>query len=538
MRLARAHVLIGVDDEARLAGVEDVIRLMSTALEEAGLTDEVQLVETGTLGVSGHGVVLVVYPEGVYYGDVTPEDVPLIVEEHLLKGRPVGALRLPSAAPAVRPAQVYERQRRVVLRNCGLIDPGNIDEYVAAGGYEALGKALTQMSPEQVVAEVKNSGLRGRGGAGFPTGLKWEMVRRASGGPKYVVCNADEGEPGTFKDRLILEGDPHKLVESMILCGYACGAKQGYVYIRGEYTLSIERIERAIQQAREYGLLGEDIMGSGVTFDMEVRPGAGAYVCGEETSLLESLEGKRGWPRMRPPYPVTSGLWGKPTALNNVETLANVPEIIVGGSDWYKSLGTSACTGTKVYTILGHVRFPGLVEVEMGTPLRTLVYDLGGGLPEGRTLKAVLVGGAAGAFISPRALDVRMDYESLRDWAAALGSGAILVMDESACMVDMLGSVLRFFRHESCGQCVPCRAGTDRLVQLLDDIQRGLAAEGALEEMERLAAVMQVASLCPLGQSVILPLSTAVQSFREEFVSHMGGDGCTVCEQVREVAAR
>ncbi|MFO8034475.1 MAG: NADH-quinone oxidoreductase subunit NuoF [Candidatus Bipolaricaulota bacterium] len=537
MRLARAHVLIGVDDEARLAGVEEVIRSVRASLEEAGLTDEVQLVETGTLGISGHGVVLVVYPEGVYYGDVTPEQVPVIVEEHLLKGRLVESLRLPSATPAVRSAQVYQRQSRVVLRNCGVIDPGNIDEYVAAGGYEALGKALTEMSPEEVVAEVKDSGLRGRGGAGFPTGLKWELVRRASGEPKYVVCNADEGEPGTFKDRLILEGDPHKLVESMVLCGYACGAAQGFVYIRGEYTLSIDRIEKAIEQARGYGLLGEDIMDSGFAFDMEVRPGAGAYVCGEETSLLESLEGKRGWPRMRPPYPVTYGLWGKPTALNNVETLANVPDIITGGSGWYKGLGTASCSGTKVYTILGHVRFPGLVEVEMGTPLRTLVHDLGGGLPEGRTLKAVLVGGAAGAFVSPEALDVRMDYESLRDWTAALGSGAILVMDESACMVDMLGSVLRFFRHESCGQCVPCRAGTDRLVCLLEAIQDGSAPDGALEELERLAVVMQATSLCPLGQSLVLPVRTALNAFREEFVAHLEGRECPVCSRARQGAA-
>ncbi len=536
MRLARAHVLVGVDDEARLAGVDEVIAKLRTALEETGLSDEVQLVETGTLGVSGHGVVLVVYPEGVYYGDVTPGCVSQIVEEHLLKGRPVESLRLPSAAPALRPADVYQRQIRVVLRNCGLIDPGSIDEYIAASGYEALGKALTEMEPAEVISEVKNSGLRGRGGAGFPTGLKWELVRRAAERPKYVVCNADEGEPGTFKDRLILEGDPHSLVESMALCAYACGASRGFVYIRGEYTLSIARMQKAIQQAREYGLLGKEIMGSDFAFDMEVRPGAGAYVCGEETSLLESLEGKRGWPRMRPPYPVTHGLWGRPTALNNVETLANVPGIIERGSEWYKSLGTSACSGTKVYTILGHVRFPGLVEVEMGTPLRSLVFDLGGGLPQGRALKAVLVGGAAGAFVSPEALDVCMDYESLRDWAAALGSGAILVMDDSSCMVDMLGSVLRFFRHESCGQCVPCRAGTDRLVSLWEAVRHGRATERALDEMEHLATAMQETSLCPLGQSVILPVRTALKGFRGEFVAHLRGEGCPVCATQREVA--
>ncbi len=536
MRLARTHVLIGVDDEARLAGVDKVGEALHEALAEAELADEVQVVETGSLGIAGRGVVLVVYPEGVYYAGVTPEGVRRIVEEHLLKGRPVATLRLPSAAPAVQAAQVYERQHRVVLRNCGVIDPGNIDEYIAAGGYEALGRALTERQPQDVITQIKDSGLRGRGGAGFPTGLKWDMVRRASGAPKYVVCNADEGEPGTFKDRLILEGDPHKLVEGMALCAFATGATQGYVYIRGEYALSIERIGTAIEQARAYGLLGKDILGTGFIFDLEVRPGAGAYVCGEETSLLESLEGKRGWPRIRPPYPVSYGLWGKPTALNNVETLANVPEIVLHGSAWYRQLGTPTCTGTKVYTILGHVRFPGLVEVEMGTPLRALVYDLGGGIADGRGLKGVLVGGAAGAFVTPQALDVRMDFESLRDWAAALGSGALLVMDEETCMVDLLGSVLSFFRHESCGQCVPCRAGTDRLVHLLREIQSGCGRESVLHELERLAATMQVAALCPLGQSVILPVRTALQGFPDEFREHVRGKVCAACARSRGVA--
>ena len=537
MKLARSHVLVAVDEETRLAGVDQVISSLKAAIEEFGLADEVQVVETGTLGISGRGVVLVVYPEGVYYAGVTPEDARLIVEEHLLKGRPVERLRLPAGVPQVAPAQVLGRQVRVVLRNCGVIDPEDIEEYIAVGGYEALGRALSEMTPAGVLEEIKRSGLRGRGGAGFPTGIKWEAVLRAQGEEKYVVCNADEGEPGTFKDRLILEGDPHKLIEGMALCAYAVGATRGFVYIRGEYGLSISRMERAIAQAREYGLLGEDILGSGFSFDLEVRPGAGAYVCGEETALIESLEGKRGWPRIRPPYPVTHGLWGKPTVVNNVETLANVPEILRQGAEWYRSLGTPTCPGTKVYTILGHVRFPGLVEVEMGTPLRTLVYELGGGLPEGRRLKGVLVGGAAGAFLPPESLDVRMDFDSLRGLAAALGSGAILVMDESACIVDMLASVLWFFRHESCGQCVPCRAGTDELVRLIELVRAGEGDEGTLALMETIVETMRQASLCPLGQSVAMPVKTALSGFREEFLSHLAGKPCPRCRGTQEAVA-
>jgi len=530
MRIARAHVLVGVDEEARLAGVERVLSALRKKLAELGLAEEVQVVETGTLGLSGRGVVLVVYPEGVYYAGVTPEAAEEIAEEHLLKGRPVERLRLPPQAPVVAPRRLLGRQTRVVLRNCGLIDPEDIEDYIATGGYEALSRAL-QRRPEELIREIKNAGLRGRGGAGFPTGIKWEAVARAAGPEKYVICNADEGEPGTFKDRLILEGDTHKLIEGMLLAGYAVGAHKGYVYIRGEYVLSIARMERAIAQAREYGLLGEDILESGYSFDLEVRPGAGAYVCGEETSLIESLEGKRGWPRLRPPFPVTYGLWGKPTVVNNVETLANVPEIVFRGADWFRTLGTSSCPGTKVFMLLGHVQFPGLVEVEMGTPLRTLVYELGGGPPEGARVKGVLVGGAAGAFLSPEDLDVRLDFDSMREMAAALGSGAILVFDQSVCMVDMLGSVLRFFRHESCGQCTPCRVGTDALVRLLDSIRNGEGDEGILELMMEITDTMNLASLCPLGQSVALPVGTALSRFRGEFQRHLEGGECPRCRQ-------
>ncbi|MCR4391792.1 MAG: NADH-quinone oxidoreductase subunit NuoF [Candidatus Acetothermia bacterium] len=529
MKIARAHVLVGVDDEARLAGVDEVLAVLRGAIAELGLEGEVQVVETGTLGVSGRGVAMAVYPDGVYYAGVTPADARTIAEEHLWKGRPVERLRLPTAAPVARPAEVLGRQVRVVLANCGIIDPEEIEEYIAVGGYEALGRALTQMTPEQVIDEVKRAGLRGRGGAGFPTGVKWSAVRLAPGPEKYVICNADEGEPGTFKDRLILEGDPHKLIEAMAIAAYAVGARTGIVYVRGEYKLSIARISRAIAQAREYGLLGPRILDTAFSFDVEVRPGAGAYVCGEETALIESLEGERGWPRIRPPYPVTHGLWGKPTVVNNVETLANVPEILRRGAAWYRTLGTPTCPGTKVYTILGHVRFPGLVEVPMGTPLRTLIYELGGGLPEGRELKGLLIGGAAGAFLPPEALDVRMDFDSLAERAAVLGSGAILVMDETTCMVDMLGSVLRFFRHESCGQCVPCRTGTDALVRLMGALQAGEGDERILSQMVEIVDAMRLASLCPLGQSVALPVRTAMDGFRDEFLAHARGSPCPRC---------
>ncbi len=538
MRIARTHVLVGVDDEARLAGVDRVLAALRAAISHSDLEAEVQVVETGSLGVSGRGVVVAVQPDGVYYAEITPADAREIVAEHLLKGRPVVRLRLPTTAPAARPAEVLGRQTRVVLANCGVINPERIEEYIAAGGYEALGAAVTTMTPENVLDVVRKSGLRGRGGAGFPTGIKWSAVRTASDPERYVVCNADEGEPGTFKDRLILEGDPHKLLEGMALAGYAVGANVGIIYVRGEYKLSIARAERAIADAQALGVLGTRVFDTDFSFRVEVRPGAGAYVCGEETALLESLEGKRGWPRIRPPYPVTHGLWGKPTVVNNVETLANVPDIVRRGAEWYRTLGTPTCPGTKVYTVLGHVCYPGLVEVEMGAPLRALVYELGGGLFPGRSLKGVLVGGAAGAFLTPRELDTRLDFDSLAERAAALGSGAVLVMDGSACIVDMLGSVLRFFHHESCGQCAPCRGGTEALVRLISAFQAGGGEERTLDQMVQIVDTMRAASLCPLGQSVALPVRTALSGFGDEFRSHLARTSCPRCEEtVRALAS-
>ncbi|MBN2345637.1 MAG: NADH-quinone oxidoreductase subunit NuoF, partial [Candidatus Aminicenantes bacterium] len=398
------------------------------------------------------------------------------------------------------------------------VDPENIDEILASGGYRGLERIFgDKIAPEAVIEEIKKSGLRGRGGAGFPTGLKWEFTRKAEGREKFVICNADEGEPGTFKDRLILEGDPHRLIEAMTIAGYAMGAGRGFVYVRGEYGLSIERLNKAIAQARSYGLLGENILDSGFAFEIEIKKGAGAYVCGEETALIESLEGKRGNPRVKPPYPVTHGLWQKPTAVNNVETLANVPAIVARGAEWFRKIGTAKCPGTKVFTILGHVEYPGLVETDMGTPLREIIFGYGGGIKGGKKFKAALLGGAAGVFVPEKLLDVKMDFESLKEHKAVLGSGAVLVMDETASIADMLFSIAKFFAHESCGQCVPCRVGTRQVLEIIYRIRRGRGREGDAATMLHLAETMFKSSLCPLGQSLVMPVKSALEHFKEEF---------------------
>jgi NADH:ubiquinone oxidoreductase subunit F (NADH-binding) len=412
------------------------------------------------------------------------------------------------------------RETRIVLENCGRIDPESLEQAVAAGAYKAITMMLQKATPPaEITAEVKRSGLRGRGGAGFPTGIKWAFT--ASGDVKYIVCNADEGEPGTFKDRLILEGDPHRVLEGMILAGYAVGASKGYVYIRGEYGLSIRRVQRAIDDARRAGYLGERVLGSSFAFDIEVKKGAGAYVCGDETALIESIEGKRGYPRIKPPYPGSVGLWGRPTVVNNVETLANVPPIVLRGADWYRSFGTEKSPGTKVYTILGHVRNPGAVEVEMGTPLRSLIETFGGGVRDGNRFKGALIGGAAGAFVDADALDVAMDFEALNERSAVLGSGAVLVFDDSVSMVDVLKEVLRFFRHETCGQCAPCRLGTVRLVEIVDRIADGYGTREDAELLRAVATMMRDTSLCPLGQSPIVPIATALDRFGKDFAARI-----------------
>ncbi len=520
MNIVRNHVLISMDAGTIMAGARGVQEELVKEVKAKGLADEVTVVETGSMGVTGMGVVLVVYPEGVYYANVTKADVPELVEEHLLKGRPLKRLLL-STAPkrfVIRREKtgLLKEQPRVVLANCGFINPESIDEYIAAGGYEAVSKAVSSMTPEDVIKEVKAAGLAGRGGAAFPAGAKWDFARQVPGDEKYIVCNADEGEPGTFKDRLILEGDPHKLIEGMIIAGYAVGASRGFIYIRGEYALSIERTEKAIADAKALGLLGSAIFDKPFSFDLAVMKGAGAYVCGEETALIESLEGRRGHPRNKPPYPVVAGLWGKPTVVNNVETLANVAAIIKNGADWFRKYGTEKCPGTKVYTILGHVATPGLIETEMGTTLRDIIFEYGGGIKDGKKFKGALVGGAAGAFLGPDMLDVQMDFVNLKEYAAALGSGAILVMNEDTSMVDMLQSVLHFFKHESCGHCVPCRLGTARLVEIMHKISAGKGGKEDVDQLLEIAGLMRDTSFCPLGQSLYMPISSCLKYFRNE----------------------
>jgi NADH-quinone oxidoreductase subunit F len=518
MKFYRSHVLIGIDESSLQAGVKEIENVLQEELSRHNLTEEIHVLETGTLGYFGTGVSMTVYPEQITYANLTKADIAVIVEEHFLKGRPVQRLILGSGQK--RPYD-FNYNRRIVLSNSGVIDPENIDEYLGAGGYEAWEKALTSMQPQELVEEVKASGLRGRGGAGFPAGLKWSFTAPLKSDQKFVVVNADEGEPGTFKDRLIMEGDPHKLLEGVMLCAYAIGATKSYIYIRGEYKLCISRLEKAISQAREYGILGTDIFGSGFDLDIFIKIGAGAYVCGEETALIESMEGNRGNPRSKPPFPGVAGAWQKPTVVNNVETLANIPSIISKGGKWYATHGEEGCTGTKVYTIMGDVKLPGLCEVDMGITLRTIIEQYAGGMKEGKRFKAALVGGAAGVFLNNQRLDVKMDYNSLKEYAAVLGSGAILVMSETADMVDMLWSVLRFFRHESCGKCNPCSKGTEMLYKIIDNIRKGKGNPGDLDELVRISQGMLDTSFCALGQSPYMPIESAINNFKADFLARM-----------------
>ncbi len=530
MSYFRAHVLVCAGTPCMLKGAGAVKDTLCREIERAGLQEEVRVVETGCLGPCDDGPVIVVYPEGVMYSKLKPEDMARIVQQHLLKGRVVEDLVYRAEKEKARPVvslddQGYlDRQYRVVLRNCGRIDPDSIEEYIANGGYEALGKVLTSMTPEQVVATVKASGLRGRGGAGFPTGLKWSFTAPIDADQKYIICNADEGEPGTFKDRLILEGDPHSVIEAMAIAGYAVGADKGIIYIRGEYHLSIERLQRAAARAREMGLLGKDIFGAGFNFDVQIRTGAGAYVCGEETALIESLEGKRGEPRLKPPYPGVAGLWGKPTVVNNVETLANIPPIILKGAEWFRTIGTEKTPGTKVFTMLGDINNQGLIEVPMGITLREVIYGVGGGIPNGRGFKLAQTGGTSGGCLPKEFLDLPMDYDSLAEAGSALGSGALLVIDDSHCIVDVLRSFMKFFQHESCGQCTPCREGTYRLYQLFSALAAGEAGPDAVNLIKELCQTMQLSSLCGLGQSAPNGVVTALQYFEEEIQRHAAGE--------------
>ncbi len=516
----RSHILIAMDAHTIAQGARTVKEALQRELALAALADEVRVVETGSLGIYNKGVVLVIFPDAVYYTGVQVQDVSEIISEHLIKGRIVERLQytdVPGAEKVEGKAPRAGKQVRVVLKNAGIIDPDNIEEYIAHDGYEALGKALTGMKPADVIAEVKQSGLQGRGGAFFPTAIKWEFAAREASTEKYIICNADEGEPGTFKDRLILEGDPHAIIEGMALAGYAVGADKGFVYIRGEYRMSINRMQKAIEQARANGLLGKNLFGSNFSFDLEIREGAGAYICGEETALIESIEGKRGEPRDKPPFPPSEGLWGKPTIVNNVETLANVPQIILKGAAWYKSLGTEKSPGTKVFTMVGNINNPGLIEVPMGITLREIVYEIGQGIPGGKGFQLAQMGGTTGGILTAEHLDLPMSVESLREIGAGLGSGALLVVDDSQNVVDLVKNFVEFFNHESCGKCTLCREGTGRLLELLEKLIDGQGTLKDIALIEELAQIMMKGAFCGLGQAAPVPILGCLKYFRAEF---------------------
>lgn len=524
--MKRLSVLLCSGSACQSSGALAVKQALVEALTAQGLMDEVQIVETGCMGPCELGPILLVYPDGVYYVRVKPADVGEIVTEHFLKGRPVRRLLWTAPAPEPRTIPFFARQKKIVLENCGQIDPEKIEEYIAVGGYEALAKVLTQMTPEEVIAEITKSGLRGRGGAGFPTGKKWQAVREAKGNPKYVICNADEGDPGAFMDRAILEGDPHSVLEGMAIAAYAVGAEKGYIYVRAEYPLAVKRLEVAIAQARKMGLLGTRIFDTDFSFDIELRMGAGAFVCGEETALIASIEGKRGEPRPRPPYPATSGLFGKPTLINNVETFANVRHIILRGADWFAQIGTETSKGTKVFALAGQVKNTGLVEVPMGITLRELIFDVGGGVPEGRKFKAVQIGGPSGGCLPESLLDVPIDYESLKQYGAIMGSGGVIVLDDTSCMVNVAKFFLEFTADESCGKCVPCRVGLRVLLSILEKIVRGEGSEADLEELERLGRMIQATALCGLGQTAPNPVLSTLRYFRDEYLAHIRDKAC------------
>ncbi len=518
MKFYRSHVLFSIDDGSLKAGAKEIESLFVTELQKQNIADEINVLETGSLGYFGTGVSMTIYPDQVTYVNLKKDDITEIVNEHFLKGRVINRLKLYST---ITNKYDFQYQKRIVLDHSGLIDPENIEDYIGLGGYEAWEKALLNMKSDEIVEEVKASGLRGRGGAGFPTGIKWSFTAPIKTAQKFVVVNADEGEPGTFKDRLIMEGDPHKLLEGIMIACYAVGANKAYIYIRGEYKLCIERLEKAIKQANEYGILGKNIFSSGYDLEIEIKIGAGAYVCGEETALIESMEGNRGTPRYKPPFPGVAGAWQKPTVVNNVETIANVPGIIKNGAKWYRQYGVVGCFGTKVYTVMGDVKLPGLCEVDMGTPLRRIIDEFGGGMKDGKIFKAALVGGAAGVFLSDKLLDVDMDFNSLNEYAAVLGSGAILVMNEEVDIAEMLWSIIRFFRHESCGKCSPCANGNTALYNIIDRIRKGNSRESDLDEMLQISLAMNKTCFCALGQSPYMPIKSAIENFKEDFLIKM-----------------
>jgi NADH-quinone oxidoreductase subunit F len=536
--MTTSNVLICTGAGCVASGALELSAAIKDALARHGLADQIGVVETGCLGPCAAGPVAVIYPDGVLYQNLKPEHAERIVSEHLLKGRVVKELAAEAPAdidmPGLKDIPFFKKQVKIVLRNCGLIDPLRIEEYIARDGYLALAKVLTEMTPEEVIATVKKSGLRGRGGAGFPTGLKWEFCRKAKGEQKYTLCNADEGDPGAFMDRSVLEGDPHSLIEAMAIAGYAIGSNQGYVYVRAEYPLAVDRLGKALGHARERGLLGRNILGTGYDFDLEIRMGSGAFVCGEETALMTSIEGNRGEPRPRPPFPAQKGLWGKPSLLNNVETYAAIPMIILKGADWYAQYGTEKSKGTKVFALAGAVNNTGLVEVPIGMSLGEIVYDIGGGVRGGKAFKAAQIGGPSGGAIPREHLNVPVDYESLNELGAIMGSGGLIVMDEDTCMVDMSRFFLDFVQDESCGKCTPCRVGTKRMLEILDRICQGKGQEGDIERLEELGAMIKDTALCGLGQTAPNPVLSAIRHFRHEFVEHIRDKKCRagVCPEL------
>ena len=545
--MIRSHVLICGGTGCTSSGSKVLMSTFEKELAKQGLEDEVKIVQTGCFGLCALGPVVIIYPEGTFYSRVQESDVAEIVEEHLLKGRLVDRLVYKdvdekTAAEAgkhvsLNDTNFYKTQKRVALRNCGLINPENIDEYIAMDGYAALGKVLTEMTPAEVIQVVKDSGLRGRGGGGFPTGLKWSFTAANNADQKYVVCNADEGDPGAFMDRSVLEGDPHCVIEAMTICGYATGATEGYIYVRAEYPIAVHRLEVAIKQAKEYGLLGKDIFGSGFDFDLHIRLGAGAFVCGEETALMTSIEGNRGEPRPRPPYPAVKGLFAKPTTENNVETFANIPQIILRGAEYFNSMGTEKSKGTKVFALGGKICNTGLVEIPMGTTLREIIEDIGGGIPNGKKFKAAQTGGPSGGCIPASLMDTEIDYDNLTAIGCMMGSGGLIVMDEDNCMVDIAKFFLDFTVDESCGKCTPCRIGTKRMMEILEKITDGRGTLEDIDELESLASYIKDNSLCGLGQTAPNPVLATLRFFRDEYIAHVVDKKCPagVCKKLLKI---
>ena len=537
----RSHVLICGGTGCTSSGSAAIEKALVSEIAKNGLTEEVQVVKTGCFGLCALGPIMIVYPEGTFYSMVKEEDIPEIVEEHLLKGRVVTRLVYQETVTdngikSLQETAFYKKQNRVALRNCGVINPENIEEYIGENGYQALAKVLTEMTPEDVIQTILDSGLRGRGGGGFPTGMKWKLARNIvkDADQKYVCCNADEGDPGAFMDRSVLEGDPHVVLEAMAIAGYAIGATQGYIYVRAEYPIAVERLEIAIKQAREYGLLGKNIFGTDFSFDIGLRLGAGAFVCGEETALMTSIEGNRGEPRPRPPFPAEKGLFQKPTILNNVETYANIPQIILNGADWFASMGTEKSKGTKVFALGGKIHNTGLVEVPMGTTLRTVIEEIGGGIPNGKKFKAAQTGGPSGGCIPAEHMDIPIDYDNLISIGSMMGSGGLIVMDEDNCMVDIAKFFLEFTVDESCGKCTPCRIGTKRMYEMLDKITRGRATLEDIDKLEELCYYIKQNSLCGLGQTAPNPVLSTLRYFRDEYIAHVVDKKCPagVCKHL------